>query len=426
MINPSHTHYFLIKTGVRDFCATYRTVSIGLVLSLVMLLMPSECLAKEFNALYQISSVEVTVPHTQKGDPRATGMTQAKQIAFERLLRRMLTRADWEAHQEFLQTLRRKRDTLTERVTVVSETRRLSDLLLTVDVTFSQESVRSALMQEGLLYNEVVYPSILFVLKETDSLQSSETPNALLQETIQAEADSFGLSIVKPLGDVDDVMHLSWDLAAADYEPLRQWALSRYSAGKVWAFLVTLQRGDGGTQKGQSSFVANAQLSGGHSNKDTQSSEEPLEVKMSNNDLPPACAQGDVRRCLYPVLVRGLLQKMMDQWIRDHGVHPGALHTVYLRVVHGLRLTAFADFMKGLRAVPGLGSVRVSGMRARESELQVEFQGQDEQLRRAIVRLGGQIEQESVIPPVEGAPSTEANPPAAVSPSRTEILLRLL
>ena len=428
MINPSNKNYFLIKTAIRYFCAADRMVSIGLVLSLIMLLVPSTCLAKGSNALYQIGSVEVSVPHTKNRNPRATGMTQAKQIAFERLLHRMLTRADRAAHQGFLQTLRRNLDTLTERVTVVSETRRPNDLLLTVDVTFSQESVRNALTQEGLLYNEVLYPTVLFVLKEKNSVQSLAEPSYLLQEAVQTEAASFALSVVKPLGDVDDLMHLSWELAAKDYEPLRQWALSRYSAGKVWAMLVTLQQGGGRIQGGQSSFVANAQLLGGHSKRDAHSPGEPLEVKINGDDLSTVCPKGEGQKmpdCLYPVLVRRLLQKMMDQWILDHGIHPGALHKVHLRVLHGLNLSTLADFMKGLQAIPGLGSVKVLAMRATESELQVEFQGQDEQLHRGIVRLGGQIEQKSVINPVEESIATETDPLAGLSLPRTEIVLRL-
>ena len=415
MINPSNTSIFW-----GSVCFT-RRLTVRLVLSLALLVVARVGVTEELVALYHIGAVKVAVPLKANRNARAKGLRIAKKVAFESLLPRMLTQADRNTHKDFLDALRRDAKRFVERAAVVSEIRRSRSLFLTIDVTFSQKKIRAALAQKGILYNETLHPPVLFLVQDKDRAADGATHPSRskferpLQKILLKSAKALGLSVVMPLGDMEDLMHLSWERAAAGDASLRQWALTRYLTREVWAVSVALQRLTKAGKRGVANYAATAQRMG-DALKSTEQSPSPshqVEIQRAYpSDAHPGCKRGkgkNPRTCLYPDLILALLQKMMDQWIQEHAVNPSLYHSISLRVIHGPVRSKFAKFIKKLRAVPGLVALTFLEGDARTSRLQVAFQGRNEQLRDAIIRMGAQIGHNSVSNPSDntvGLPDT--------------------
>ena len=399
---------------------------------LCALLWTTGATAGEPTGFYQVGvEAVVPLPVAAKQDPRTIGMEKAKKLALDRLLHRMFTRADLDREKAFFDSLGQGVKRLTERVVVVGETQRPNALSVAVDVTFSARELTAALAQKGLSYSESRHPPVLFLVRIQGGTPE-ETTNAepLLQKNLLEEAKAFGLPVVTPMGDVEDMGHLSWDKAAAGDPELRQWALTRYATEQIWAVavLLTPQAGGGGSgSKTPTGSTLQAHLLGGTLNAARQSPPEPLEAEVASATPPSRCVDsGDARNCPYTVLARTLLQKMMDQWIQDHTIHPNLLHTTALRVIHGPKLAQFAQFVTKLRAMPGVTSLKFLEEQATESHIQVEFQGEDAQLREGLSRLGVQVEAGGTAnPPGVTNPPGAANPAETAQPARVEMVLHL-
>ena len=411
--------------------AVFREKVCPLLFLLLLLLFMREGRAYDFALFYQVRAVEVSVPipethasGAESQDLRAIGLEKAKKVAFKRLLRRLLTKADRNTHKLFLETLLQDRARFIERATVLSEAYRSTALWLSVDVFFSRKEVRTALRQEKLSFSEVLHPPLLFLVREISLSLSASLQGAfesLLQRLLSEEARALGLSVVTLLGDMEDLTHLSWDKAAAGDLSLYQWALSRYDAGRVWAVSARLKPLLKGSGEGKPlRYAAKVQLLGGHSDQTKPAPPVLLYAKVTGTRSSHGCRENeDPRYCFYPTLVRRLLQKMVDPWIQAHAVNPHLGHTVYLRIIRGSNFVRFSEFIKGLRAVPGLVSVKFLEERATESRLQVEFQGQDVSLQQALVRLGAQVE---YVGPVAGLSGPVSPPEVTTSPEEEESL----
>jgi hypothetical protein len=92
----------------------------------------------------------------------------------------------------------------------------------------------------------------------------------------------------------------------------------------------------------------------------------------------------------------------MDRWIQAHTVNPALLHSAQLRVIHGPKLAQFSHFTSRLRASPGVANMKFLEERATEATLQIDYQGQDEQLQALLSQLGAKVER---VPPADGAPA---------------------
>lgn len=370
---------------------------ISLFVGLLSVTMP--VMAVEPIPIYRVQAVEITVPLPVKSgrNPRTIGLSIAKKVAFNRLFMRMLTQSDRKLNREFLNTLRKQNDRFVERVVVQSEKRRARSIVLTIEVTFSQKELGSAFGKMALNYTETQHPDVLIMVEEKDLVSEQWVEEDSFLNALLASAEEFGLQIVTPLGDMEDMKYLTWERAVKGDLLLRQWAFERYQAGGVWAIAVTLDRIKNPQDLGPnvpsketkvtktSGYFSTAQL---FSEVVDETGEVPLGEQVK---IKGACAE-DVRRCFYPQLAQILLQRRMDRWILAHTINPSLAHTVRLRVVHGPIVSDFARFLSGLELVSGLTNVRFLQARAMEATLEVNFQGRDEQLHQAVSKLGAVVE----------------------------------
>ncbi len=385
----------------------------GLLVALLLWLPAGETRG-EATGFYLVG-VEVTVPLpvAANQDPHLIGMEMAKKAALDRLLHRLFASADLEKNKPFFDSLAQGMRYLTERVVVVGESQRANALLVSVDVTFSAKGITAALAQKGLSYNETRPPPVLFLVRtQGGPPEETATADALLSKNLLEEAKALSLPVVTPLGDMEDMGHLTWDLAANGDPALQQWASTRYGADRVWAVAVQLlpASGAGGTKT--TGYLIRAQLLGGGTlGPPGQTPPEWLQAEVSTPTPPSRCTDSGetgIHHCPYAILARTLLQKLADQWILTHTLNPALLHTTTLRVIHGPKLAQLAQFVARLRAAPGVTNLKFVEERATESRLQVEYQGQDAQLQGLLGQLGAQIEGENSLPSSpETAPSDQ-------------------
>jgi hypothetical protein len=370
---------------------------------------------------YQVTAESnVSLPMAGNQEPRAAAMEKAKKVAFDRLLQRMFTQADLDKNRPLLDALGKEAKRLTERVRVVGEVQRGNKLLVTTEVTFSAKEISTALAQKGISYNESPHPPVLFVVR-TQGGPAEETTSAdqLLPRELLEEAKLLSLPVVTPLGDMDDMAHLTWDLLASGDPSVRHWATSRYAAGQVWGVNLQLTPLSGGDGKKTTAYTIQGQLLGGQQPGQPPPA-EPFRAEVTSPNPPGRCVErGDSRSCPYAVLARALLQKLSDHWILTHTINPALHHTANLRVLHGPKLAQFSQFVTKLRAIPGLTSLKFVEERATESTIQVAFQGQDAQLRALLGQLGAQVEDGGLVTPPAAPGGSEAAPP------RFDLLLRL-
>lgn len=394
----------------------------------------------------------VSLPVAAKQEPRTVGMEQAKKMAWERLLRRMFTRGDLEVKKALFETMGQNINQLAERVVVVGESRRADTLVMAVEVIFSAKAVHALLAaQAGLLYNETRHPPVLFLVRTQAATQEESAQNdLLLQKNILEAAKIFGIPVVKPLDDMEDVSRLAWELVVSGDVALRQWVSSRYATDQVWAVIARTTPPAVGSGQKTPTYTTQLQLLGRTVEANKPTTFEPIQAESVSITPPGQCLeQGTPPNCPYAVLANTLLQTVMDQWIQAHTINPTLAHTAYLRVIHGPVLAKFSQFVNKLRALPGVAKLKFMEERATESTIQMEFQGDDVQLQGLLTQLGAQVVDlkravaEGAAPatepftpiimpleqtaPHEEPPTVLATPPAVASPpARVEIVLRLL
>ncbi|MBF0096418.1 MAG: DUF2066 domain-containing protein [Magnetococcales bacterium] len=355
-------------------------------------------LRAEANPFYQVGAEAVVpLPVPAKQEPRAVGVEKAKRTALERLLSRMFTRADLEREKGFFDGLLQGGKRLTDRVQVVGETQRGNHtLVVAVEVTFSAKGVAAALAEKGLPYNESRHAPVLLLVRSQGGAEGEAAIlDGLVQKSVQEEAKAFGIPVVTPMGDMDDLSHLSWEKAAAADPTLQQWAKGRYGTEQVWAVAVQLAAAGKGGKTASGSRVQAQLLGSGAS--------EVIQASASSTEPLARCGEGgDNSKCPAPVLARALLQQVMDRWIQSHTVNPALLHSAHLRVIHGPKLAQFSHFTSRLRTSPGVVNMKFLEERATEATVQVDYQGQDEQLQALLNQLGAKVER---VPPADGVPA---------------------
>ncbi|MBF0402130.1 MAG: DUF2066 domain-containing protein [Magnetococcales bacterium] len=391
----------------------------------------------------------VKLPVPAGKEARAIGMEQARKAAWERLLRRMFTRGDLESKKKLLDELGQNIHRGAERLVVVGESQRGNTLVMAVEVIFPAKEINAALSaQGGLLYNETLHPPVLFLVRSLGgSREEAAQSELLLQKSVAEAAKGLSIPVVAPLGDMEDMNHLAWELMASGDVAMRQWVSSRYGTDQVWG--VISRTTPPATGQKTPTYTIQAELLGRTVTTGKPTALEPLQAEVTSNTPPNPCTErGNAPECPFAVLAQTLLQRVADQWIQFHTINPSLHLMAHLRVMHGPKLAQFSQFVTKLRAMPGVAKLKFMEERATESSMLVEFQGDDPQLRRLLTQLGTQvmeggegamagggagaaaaeapIPQEAATPSPEAAPSDKGSPSAVAPVSRVEMVLRLL
>ncbi|MBF0453818.1 MAG: DUF2066 domain-containing protein [Magnetococcales bacterium] len=331
-------------------------------------------------SVFEVKEIEIEIPlqGANNQDPRKVGLARAESKAFTLLFNRMLTQANQEYNRDFLQTLRREKGKLIERSVVRSERRRLRTFQMTVDVFFSKEAVSEAFARAGLSHGESLYPQTLLVVKA-----DTQTNLNGFQYAIGQTAQAYGISLSHPLGDMDDMVNLTWENIAASSPTFQSWVDSRYGIKQIWAVFVKMESRDGGP--GQPSYyTASAQLL----EKSPQTGQNAIQSSLAGHFDSPRQAQAS----LFPAIAQQLLQQLSDQWISQHSVEPTLRHHVSLRIVHHFNYLKYEKFLHSLQVIPGISGMSYQTIRAREVVIDIDYLGSDNTLFSAITRLGVQVQ----------------------------------
>ncbi|MBF0446315.1 MAG: DUF2066 domain-containing protein, partial [Magnetococcales bacterium] len=306
--------------------------------------------------------------------PRNVGLKRAQTKAFTILFNRILTRVNQDFNRDFLETLRREDKKFIERSIVRSERRRLRTFQITVDVTFSKKELNEAFAKAGIPHGQTEYPDSLIIIKT-----NTQITHNTIEPIVMDIAKEYGISLQKPLGDMDDMMNLTWENAIQADPAFISWVKTRYGLDRVWAVLINLV-----VMTGQDSklpyYTAAADLI------ETTSEGIYPPLKASNSGSFPTKELAEAS--LFPALVDKLYWQAANRWISAHSVEPVLRHTIPLRIVHDFKHLRYEQFLESLQSIPGFSGFQHQSMTAREVVILLDYQGLDSTFLNAISRPG--------------------------------------
>ncbi|MBF0271140.1 MAG: DUF2066 domain-containing protein, partial [Magnetococcales bacterium] len=325
-------------------------------------------------SIYEVRHVEISLLLGGKSVEvmQDAGVAQAQREGLQRLFKRMLPTPEREARKEFLAGLLKESKRLTER-TVVRSKKQVGDRLdMTVDLFFSRKEVTAALVKEGIPHGEVAYPLALLIARE----EATEGPSTWLWKAMPNVAQEHGVSLLQPLGDVEDLTHLNWDKALKGDPEVLNWASTRYGASDAWvvkAESTPLTASKGG---------ARLRVSGTLVVSRPNSAPVTFQAREEKSGATPE----ELATALYPVVAGKLVQQAVEQWLGGHAVQPGMKHQLRLRVIHEAQLARLTEFLNALKAIPGVKDPQVVQATARETLFSCEYQGHDELLEQSLAK----------------------------------------
>ncbi|MBF0177381.1 MAG: DUF2066 domain-containing protein [Magnetococcales bacterium] len=343
-------------------------------------------------SVYLVKGVEVVLPPTdEKGrDPQATGMAMAKEQAWHSLQARMLTSEDRSRHADRLRELKTGLDTLIERVVVQAEKRVVEGvntrLHMVLDVTFSRDAVRKVFDAVGFTYNENTYPPTLFLMAQVEGSGEERLadPGQSFAKAVQAAAARYGVTVLEPMGDIEDITNLALKRVTERDPALWSWAESRYGTQRIWTAwygMESPQEAASGSLPSAIATLVESDITG-----------ELRRIRLrARKGCGPADGHG-LQNCLDGPLATKFVEMILDNWGQGHAVKPELNHAVPLRVIHDRQLAGYAEFVKKLAKVPGVAAMRTAAMTARDVLLILDFQGQDDKLLESLTGMGSRPE----------------------------------
>ncbi|MBF0179635.1 MAG: DUF2066 domain-containing protein [Magnetococcales bacterium] len=382
---------------------------------------PAKPAEKKAPSIYEVLNVDVSLPvAAAKGGEglHDAGVAQAQKEALSRLLRRLLPSAEREKRKEWLAALLKDPKRLVERTVVRGEKQHQDRLTMSVSLVFSKKELSEALVKEGISFNETPYPVVLLLAKE-DSLSGVGEQSAVgqLRVALANVARDYGMTLLLPLGDLEELSHLSWEGAERGDPAQLEWANTRYAATAIWAIRAdaTTASVKGATEKTRASATLLVNRAGV-----AQANWQVSEEKSGKSGETASAA-------LYGQVADKLVRQIADRWIQEHALRTGeARQQIRLRLVHNAQLAQQTKFLGDLRALPGMREPQVLKSTARETVYAIEFQGSQEQLREALGKMAPHVEQAQegidvwlTQPPPQPhtPPVQEQNPP----PERQEV-----
>ncbi|MBF0137236.1 MAG: DUF2066 domain-containing protein [Magnetococcus sp. DMHC-1] len=342
--------------------------------------------------LYQVKGVEVVLPLTEgkNQDPRSVGMAMAREQAWQWIQIRMLTSEDRQRQADRLRELKSGLDNMVERVVVQSE-KRIGEgvnakLHMVVDVTFSRDAVHKVFDAMGFSYNENAYPSTLFLLAQVDETGEARLaePGQSFAKTMQSTAARYGVTVLEPVGDIEDMTNLAWNRISAKDPALWSWMEGRYGTRKIWAAWYGMETPEQTTAGTPPAAIATLVES------DVEGEQRRIRLRVRKGcDSPDNKGS---QSCLDAPLAQKFVEMIFENWSQEHAVKPELNHVLRLRVIHERQLAGYAEFLKKLGKIPGATNMRPAALTARDALLTLDFQGQDEKFLESLAQIGKQPE----------------------------------
>jgi hypothetical protein len=363
-----------------------------LLCGLAGLLVPVTLARAADSALYEVRGVVVTHPipatGSPTGDPRIEAMAKAGSTALRRLLKRMVPHTERQSKVDTLTQAEKNVRSLIDREVMRGEKRRTPDaagvttLELTVDLFFSRDRVRALLDKAGIPYNERPYPTVLLLADDGTTPQTSRVtmPDEGTVRSLAGAMRDAGMDGKAPLGDMDDLMNLTWDQVQRGDPALYRWLDERYQAGRIWIIRTQVAT----APKSAKGAPPTVHL--------TITEAHPGGIAWSETQSVTAAAAGATaqEQDILNAVARPLLERIQDRWIQHHLATPatGSNQNVVVRLRHPGGIASLAPVIKRLqRAVPG-ETLRYLSISRGETVVQLQRQGPDGELVTLLAGAG--------------------------------------
>ncbi len=338
--------------------------SLGIAGFLLFALVLSQPLAAA--AIYSVSNVQVDERATDEVSAKGVGIAKAQREALKILLERITLRSDHAKLPEVTDALVAS----TLRDFAVSEERFGGGrYLATLNVRFKPDAVRGVIGDLGIPYAEIASRAnlVLPVYESAGSRLLWDEPNPWFDAWLRREPPTGLLPLVLPLRDLSDISEISAEQAMAGAAAQLDAIAEKYNAFGV--------------------YVAFGQLS-----VDPVSSAPILNVTMTKHQPgEPArditqSFQGQVGSDiagLFDWAVQEMIAGLEEAWKSDNLQQTGSEQRIRV-LVPIVQLGDWLSVKRKITSVPSVRQMDVARLSIREAHVDVTFQGEPEQLRRAL------------------------------------------
>lgn len=333
------------------------------------------------DALFVVKDVEVDVTAEDASKARSKAFAQAQYQAFQVLAGRMMNAQERQSMPEpdlnVISTLIKDFEVTKEKLSQVR-------YIGTYTFRFDEDSVRNFFGGQGLEYTGASSkPVLILPFYEQDNKMDLWSPYnpwlAAWKRTDMSRQELVPLEV--PLGDLEDVSDIGDDQAFNYRNNRLQSMLRRYNAEEA---VLAIARPDDNL-----AFVENA----------GESASGTLVIDLYRTDragpepvkrLFVKASAGETREDLYMRATREVQQALLQNWKEQTATHPGSYNAgTYLpvRVRYG-NLQEWTLLKSALGGVRGVDEVDVQSMSARQADINLVFQGEEDNLKRALSRAG--------------------------------------
>ena len=348
------------------------------VLGILGPLAPAHAQQADLNDVFLVRDVQL--------DETAISASAARSIALEKgqieAARRLFARLTRDLHAASVEVV----DAQTIRALVSSlqiGDEKTSDVryLAKLTVAFNPDAVRRFLRFADVPFAELKSRPVLVipVLQQSGRYVLWEDPNPW-REAWRNHPDSFGLvPVVSPVGDLSDYAGLSAEQAVdADVGALNE-AAARYGAGSAVVAIASIVESFDGSPTVEITASRVGRLD-----------EIPLVLAVTGlvDETPEA---------LFERATGVVIIALADDWKRTNAVTFGAA-TILHAAVPVRDLGNWVDIRSRLEVVPSISAVRLLALTGSSAEIEVDYFGDEERLRRALDRFDLVLEATRFVP----------------------------
>ncbi|MBF0133098.1 MAG: DUF2066 domain-containing protein [Magnetococcales bacterium] len=345
---------------------------------LAYLLFPTWTQATTSADFFIVKKVAIRVPRSNNSgtNENATGLLQAQQIAFKRLIQRMLTIEERKTRIVFLKDIQHDIKDLLQRSIIVSEKQRTRDIDMTIDIHFSKEKVVRSLELAGINFCETPYPMTLLVIEDGDSFQwLSES----LFGAFGHAANVYGFEVIQPIKDMEDLSNFSRMKDSKHRNEVQDWAQNRYKADKIWQLSVG---GDDVSEAKDNPIQTDLRF------KLTEIGDDGVVYHFAKLSVDGTESKGKSKTTRLESSVSALVSRVVDPWISSHLMMGGLGNFLDVSIVNSDNLDLMDALIKKMELFPGVEKVSYLEMSSNKVTLRIQYTGNELDIQDGLKNLG--------------------------------------
>lgn len=346
---------------------------------LASLLFPAVVHATENGDFFIVKKVFIRVPRNNNSatNEGATGLLQAQQIAFKRLIQRMLTVEERKTRIVLIKDIQHSIKDLLQRSIIISEKQRTRDVEMTIDIHFSKEKMIRSLELAGINFCETPYPTTLFMMDDSDSFQQlSES----LFRALNGAATVYGFEMVQPIKDMEDLSNFSLMADPNGRNEVKSWAQNRYKANKIWKLSV---EGHGLSEvEDHATQATDLRL------KLMEIGDDGVVYHFARVVTKETESKGKSKTNGLENSMLALVSRVVDPWISSHTMMGGLNNFLDISVVNSDNLDLMDAMIKKMELFPGIEKVSYLEMSSNQVKLRLHYTGNELDIKEELKNLG--------------------------------------